>query len=483
MIANQISELDLKLEIREEAPVVLNSARLAYATNCVHIFEENDYVVCDGEGDRILVYDMDITRVFELVQAIFDAHEDWRSKIKAAVENQNYQAAMDEAYKMFKNPMVLFDANNKVLGRTSVYGEHSLDSEWAYLTRYGFSSVKAINMMKFDCSNEEFYSKDKIRYTPSQNQIISLGGISRCLYFDNTICGRINLIAKERPLNQGDMQLMDQLIEILQPAMGESLLRDPIIGTGNVFLNVMREELYDQEKLQMQLQYMGWHAEDTYYMTLIRFAKQEEGKSTERELNSLMRMLLQNLQGVSIFIWQEDLILLSIKDLSKEYDSRTLLRNIVVHNPVCMGFSLPDQEGIGEIARIYRQAKYALSRGSKEKKPKAVRYFETYATEYLLTSLAPVHDKIMAVMPGVYRLWKEKQSGDEMFHTLLCFLDHERSIAQTSAELFTHRNTIVYRIKKIQERMDVDLDDATVRNYCLTSMHFLDALEKSGEMI
>ena len=60
MIANQMTELDVKLEIREDAPTVLNSARLAYATNCVHIYQEKDYVVCDGEGDRIYIYDMDI---------------------------------------------------------------------------------------------------------------------------------------------------------------------------------------------------------------------------------------------------------------------------------------------------------------------------------------------------------------------------------------------------------------------------------------
>ena len=160
-----------------------------------------------------------------------------------------------------------------------------------------------------------------------------------------------------------------------------------------------------------------------------------------------------------------------------------LLRNMVVHNPVCVGFSLPDQEGISEISRFYRQAKYALERGMKEEKPKAFQYFETYAMEFLLTAKVPARDKVMAVMPAVYRLWKEKQNGDEMFRTLLCFLDHERSIAQTSAELFMHRNTTVYRMKKIQESLGVDLDDAKVRNYCHISMHFLDALEKVGEMI
>ena len=480
MIANQISELDLKLEIQENAPVILNSTRLAYATNCVHIYKEQDYVVCDGEGDRILIYDMEVNRVFELIQSIFDAHEDWISKIKEAIGQQDYQTAMDEAYKMFKNPMVLFDANNKVLGRTSVYGEHSLDDEWAYQSRYGYASINAIKTVKFNSTSGDFFDKNKISYTPSKNQVITLGGITRCLYFNNMVCGRINLLAKERQLNQGDVQLLEQLIEILQPAMGEALLKDSIIDTGNVFLSVMLEKLYDPMKLQMQLQYMGWHPEDTYYVTAIRFVEQTGAENHERQLNSLMRMLLQNLKDVSVYVWQDELILLSVRDLSKEYDACSLLRNMVVHNPVCVGFSLPDQEGIGEISRFYRQVEYALTRGSKEEKPKAFRHFETYAIEFLLTSQALAQDKIMAVMPAVYRLWKEKQSGDEMFHTLLCFLDHERSIAQTSAALFMHRNTTVYRIKKIQERMGIDLEDPVIRNYCQISLQFLDALEKTG---
>ena len=287
--------------------------------------------------------------MFELVQSIFDAHEDWISKIKEAVDRQDYQAAMDQAYKMFKNPMVLFDANNKVLGRTSVYGEHALDSEWAYLSRYGYSSVNAVNMIKFHSGNSEFYSYDKVNYTLPQNQIIDLSGTTLCLYFNNMICGRINLIAKERRLNQGDMQLLERLIEVLQPAMGQSLQKDPVSSTSNVFLNVMLEKLYDPVKLEMQLKYMGWKANDTYYITLIHFTEQDAKENQGRQMNSLMRMLIQNLTDASIYVWQDDLVLLSTRNLSKEYDACMLLRNLVVHNPVCVGFSLPDQEGISEI--------------------------------------------------------------------------------------------------------------------------------------
>lgn len=479
MIANQISELDIKLEIREEAPAVLNSARLAYATNCVHIYREQDYVVCDGEGDRILFYDMEITRVFELVQSIFDAHEDWISSIQEAAERQDYQKAMDIAYKLFKNPMVLFDANNKVLGRTSVYGEHALDSEWAYLSRYGYSSVNAVNMMRYHSGNSEFYSHNKVNYQFSQNHMITIGGITFCLYFNHMICGRINLIAKERRLNQGDAQLLQKLIEVLQPAMGQSLVKDPLTSTSSVFLNVMIEKPYDPMKLEMQMKYMGWKEQDTFYVTLIRFTKEEKQQEVlERQENSLMQLLIQNLTDASIYTWKGDLVILSVKNLAQEYNSQMLLRNLVVHNPVRIGFSLPDQNGICEISRFYRQAVYALERGAAQEKPKSFQYFETYAVEYLLTARVSAEDKMVACMPSVLRLWKKKQHGDEMFRTMLCFLDHERSIAQTSAELYLHRNTMVYRMKKIQESMNIDLNDPFVRKYCYISMHFLDALEK-----
>lgn len=477
MIANQMTELDVKLEIREDAPTVLNSARLAYATNCVHIYQENDYVVCDGEGDRIYMYDMDVTRTFELVQSIFDAYEDWICMIREAVSSQDYQKAVDTAYRMFKNPIVLFDANNKVLGMTSAYGEHDLDSEWAYLSRYGYSSLNAVNMIKYTSSNSEFFSHRNISYLFPQNNLIALEGISYCVYVDNIVCGRMNLIAKERKLNQGDAQLLEKFTDVLQTYMGLYTLKDISESMNNVFLDLMMDRPYDKTKLKMQMNYQGWTGEETYYIALIRFTQKEDPEVVSRQINSLFRMLIQNLTDVCINIRNHDLILLSDRNLAKDQDSCLLLRNLVVHNPVQIGFSLPNHSGIMEISRFYRQAEYALERNKQLPKPKAIQYFENMASEYLLTASAPLEDKVMACMPAVLSLWQEQQNGSEMFRTLFSFLSNERSVAHTSAELFLHRNTTVYRIKKIQENMKLDLEDPEIRNYCYISMLFLKAYE------
>ena len=278
-------------------------------------------MVCDGEGDRIYIYDMDITRAFELVQSVFDSYEDWISMIREAVKSQDYQKAVDTAFRMFKNPIVLFDANNKVLGMTSAYGEHDLDSEWAYLSRYGYSSLNAVNIIECTGGNSEFYSHRNISYLFPQNPLITLEGISYCVFVNNVVCGRINLIAKERKLNQGDAQLLEKFTDVLQAYMGLYTLKDMSGSMNNVFLDLMMDRPYDRTKLKMQMNYQEWTGEETYYVALIRFMETEDPEFADRQVNSLFRMLLQNLTDVSINVQNHDLILLADRNLAKDTDS------------------------------------------------------------------------------------------------------------------------------------------------------------------
>lgn len=332
-------------------------------------------------------------------------------------------------------------------------------------------------MIKYTSSNSEFFSHRNISYLFPQNNLIALEGISYCVYVDNIVCGRMNLIAKERKLNQGDAQLLEKFTDVLQAYMGLYTLKDMSGSMNNVFLDLMMDRPYDRTKLKMQMNYQEWTGEETYYVALIRFMETEDSEFADRQVNSLFRMLLQNLTDVSINVQNHDLILLADRNLAKDTDSCLLLRNLVIHNPVQIGFSLPDYSGIKEIPRFYRQAEYALERNKHLPKPKAIQYFENMAPEYILTSSAPLEDKIMACMPSILRLWQEQQNGSEMFRTLFSFLSNERSVAHTSAELFLHRNTTVYRIKKIQENMKLDLEDPEIRNYCYISMLFLKAYE------
>ena len=53
---------------------------------------------------------------------------------------------------------------------------------------------------------------------------------------------------------------------------------------------------------------------------------------------------------------------------------------------------------------------------------------------------------------------------DNLLHTLKCFLLAQNNVANTSKNMAMHRNTVLYRLRKIQQLLQVDLSDA---NTCL----------------
>ena len=53
--------------------------------------------------------------------------------------------------------------------------------------------------------------------------------------------------------------------------------------------------------------------------------------------------------------------------------------------------------------------------------------------------------------------------NDEMVHTIEAFFDNSLNLSETARKLYIHRNTLVYRLEKVQRAIGLDLrnfDDA-----------------------
>lgn len=57
----------------------------------------------------------------------------------------------------------------------------------------------------------------------------------------------------------------------------------------------------------------------------------------------------------------------------------------------------------------------------------------------------------------------DTEKGTEYTHLLDVYLKHERNIADTIRETYMHRNTFLYRIKRITEILNMNLDDPQIR--------------------
>ncbi len=472
MIANRLSSLDMDLDIRDDAPAVLNSARQAYATNCVHVYREGNSVICSGEGSTIRIHNMDVVQGFEIIQSVFDYFQDWSDDMVRLVRERNYQGAIDLACQVFHNPILLQDGNSRVLGISQkLYPADSLDAEWAYLCKYGYSSLNAIQQMRYDYPNIEFWHHGTQTFRFSDD-FLSYSGVSYCLYCNDVICGRITLLEKDRPLNTGDCQLLEQLAAILEPGLGQ-IYYESVLNNTNVFHNILFGDPYDKKLLDTQLAYLQWQSEDTYYLTAVEVQDISGRKTRDENVDLLMQVILRQTTNYVVMKKRACILLLANRNLSKDAQMLTFLKKLQARNPIKIGFSLPCR-GLENAGHMYEQAGYAIASGKDAMPQEICHHFFDYAVNFIIESGNLSHS-VRACMPTVVKLWEMQQvNGDELFHTLKVFLDNERSVSRTSEALFTHRNTVLYRIRKIREILNRDLDDAYIREYCRLSIRILE---------
>ena len=159
--------------------------------------------------------------------------------------------------------------------------------------------------------------------------------------------------------------------------------------------------------------------------------------------------------------------------MNAEGEMLTFLMTLETHNPIKISFSLPCH-GVENIGYLYHQALYALENGKRYDPDRRLYDFFDYALEFMIES-GSLEESVRACMPTVVKLWGMQQDqGDDLLLTLKTYLDHERSVTKTSEALFTHRNTVLYRIKKIQEILRRDLNDYYIRDYCRMSIRVLE---------
>lgn len=470
MIANRLSPLmDLKTNISADARPVLNSARLVYSTNCVHVYQEQDYVVCSGEGDSIYLYGVTEKEAFEIIQGVFDYFQDWEADLQAFIRKNDFQKIVNSCEILIQNPMDIQDANNKLLAISRHPDPAAVDPEWLYMSRYGYSSLNAIKALDLSQSNTDFTRHGVQPFSPADSSGLRHGGISYCLQYNGIDCGRMTILEMLRPINPGDYQLLDKIAQLLEPVMGNAVLSDHSPSQFNALYSLVFQKSYDVRELQLQLAYQQWTEGDDFQMLLIQ---PDYLQNTYRSVEILYSILLHNLPSCVIFRKDPYILVLSNQLLEKRHNLLDFLGTLHENNKIRAAFSI-GAKGTAEIPWMVRQCLFAMKAAESENTENWLFYFEKYAVDYMLFH-ARGNEQIHACHPMVRKLWDEKEKNeDELFKTLMIYLDNERSVNKTSAALFTHRNTVMYRIRKLQETYSLNLDDPGTRYYLRLSMQVL----------
>lgn len=128
--------------------------------------------------------------------------------------------------------------------------------------------------------------------------------------------------------------------------------------------------------------------------------------------------------------------------------------------PVYIGISEPRAE-LAELSDAYEEARSAINIG---------RIYHTSGNTFFYDRLLLerfLHEAPQDMSGKYNKMLFNRQTArlfnDEMLHTIETFFDNNLNLSETARKLYIHRNTLVYRLEKVQRMVGLDLrsfDDA-----------------------
>lgn len=171
------------------------------------------------------------------------------------------------------------------------------------------------------------------------------------------------------------------------------------------------------------------------------------------------------------------LVLNDAPDGTDEELAAQLIGRCAAHQP-----PLPIHVGIGNVVTgvrslnaSFRRARAAARQADYNRRP-LVRFREMGVEQLLYTAEDPdVLSDFYKETLGVLEEYDAEHDGcltETLYHDLLA----GGSIKQIAAAMYTHRNTVNYRVAKIRELMELDMSDPEVRARCLIAFYIRDIL-------
>ena len=138
----------------------------------------------------------------------------------------------------------------------------------------------------------------------------------------------------------------------------------------------------------------------------------------------------------------------------------------------------PPISDLTQLQHYYRQAVFATERMRGLFPSESVIRASDCMISYILHASDP-EDMRYACHPDVRNLAELDRQSEYAgnLQLLRAYLDNERNISGTAKALYMHRNTLVYRLEKLQGLLTADLNDPYQRDYLKLSIYIIQEMQ------
>lgn len=422
------------------------------------------HILCPG-GDR--------ERILSVLLELFSQCREQEAILDRLVyQNASLQELCEAGAEMLDNPVYIHDDWFMMLARSAQVDQY-VSPEYLMSSTVGYVPRVITDDFQYDSDYLE-------TYTHRNAQIWSSGGnIPRCMYvnlWEGTVYrGRLLVIETNHPFRPGDAALAEVLTQRAMLLMQRKALGEHQNNRSmdDVVYSLLQGSQPDPAELNQLLGMLNWNKEDRF--TIIRTQSQQSSVTAVME-HMIHSDLFHSFPGCYIlFQGHQQCVILN---LTQQSSTLSNLRHTLA--PLCRDYCLyagisSPVSSIRELSIAYHQAHIALNQAFQQRNEKWIIPFSDCALDRLLGDLQkPLQPGHLISPELMFLLYHDQEHGTEYFATFREYLLQERDIPKTAQSLIIHRTTLLYRLKKIQSLIHVNLDDPWQRLYLHMSLWILE---------
>ena len=438
---------------------------------CLHAGDNiNDYVFSDNLNIIYIDRSSSLLDLYEILQDVFEKYRQWNQRmLNIILNNKSKQDLLDIGAEMLLNPIALFDTSLKLMAYTGQLPESYEDTIWEKVVLSGYVPIENYTELK---KKELFnnYGNGKTPFLYKFSEPHKYSNLIAILYFQNLKIGYLALTDINHPFSSGQQSIVGHLTKIVEAAFCIQMEEEFYIPDSNPIIERKLKGYYVEERvIEAFLAEQNWNNINSYYLLVFDCFIAD---FTEESIAKVYRSRIKRVLPKAIIVLYKSR-LVAVQPDDSEFYSLKDFKNFLTESGLKCGISLKFTDFI-ELKYNYKQALSALREGlnkpdSSTQHPNCFLY-QDYFTEDLIHSLEKESGLRHLCHPEILILKEhDAHAGSEYIKTLYQYLLCGRNISATSEALFIHRNTLLYRIERIKEIIDVDFDDHSLLFHILFS--------------
>ena len=407
------------------------------------------------------------------MQEIFDTADGWERKIHdLMLEHAGMERLLQVTSEFLQNPLTVIgldftfvaEAGSKYLPpRARLYTDEGLNVEY-------------VNALLQNETYREMADTHETVMFPAY--ISGCRSMNRNLFVDEKATHRLILTECRVEITQGVICVLDILSEKLEFLLEhEEEETDPDRDIEQIFVRALSDRTADYMQISRELSELGWGGNHEYMCLILQITYlNQQNLSTK----AISRYIKKKLGDSVSFLYQDEIVVffdLTRLGMNQEEVAGKLVY-FIRDTYLKAGYSRV-MTGHMNLRRQYVQAKTALDVGSRKKPYLWIHYFSQVAMTYILEQATRRLPGTMICHEGLLELKKhDEENQTQYMETLRVYLEQHLSATQAARELFIHRSTFLYRLDRIREILQSDLDDPEEIFYLELSFRLLEQEEE-----